>query len=134
MKKLLICALVALASVVASAQDVIGKWKLPDGSAIVEVYKKGDAFCARIAWLEEPQSKDTKNPDASLRNRPLLGLDLLSNLKPDGKRYSGGTIYDPQTGKTFTCTMELDSKNVNILHVKGYVGPFHKTMDWTRTK
>lgn len=28
----------------AFAQDVIGKWKLKDGSAIVEVYKNGKAY------------------------------------------------------------------------------------------
>ena len=36
------CMLMPLASV--HAQDVIGKWKLEDGTAIVEVYKSGDVF------------------------------------------------------------------------------------------
>ena len=36
---------------IVSAQEVIGKWKLDDGSAIVEVYKSGDSYNGKIVWL-----------------------------------------------------------------------------------
>ena len=55
MKKIfitLITLMLPLAS--AFAQDVVGKWKLDDGSAIVEVYRQGDAFNGKIVWLAEP--------------------------------------------------------------------------------
>ena len=41
-----------------NAQDVLGKWKLEDGTAIVEVYKSGDAFNGKIVWLEKPTEPD----------------------------------------------------------------------------
>ena len=59
----------------AFAQDVIGKWKLEDGTAIVEVYKSGDVYNGKIVWLSEPTeedgtpAKDSNNPDPKLRSR-----------------------------------------------------------------
>ena len=53
----------------ALAQDVIGKWKLADGTAIVEVYKNGDSFNGKIVWLEKPNDPDgtpaTENWDSN---------------------------------------------------------------------
>ncbi|MBR0321358.1 MAG: DUF2147 domain-containing protein, partial [Bacteroidales bacterium] len=72
MKKIFMCMLLALVPVMAAmAQDVIGKWKLGDGSAVVEIYKSGDSFNGKIVWLEEPTdaagkpSVDKNNPDKS---------------------------------------------------------------------
>ena len=79
-----------LASLSTYAQDVVGKWKLEDGTAIVEVYKQGDVFNGKIVWLEKPTeddgspAKDDNNPDAKLRSRELIGLNMLSGLKKDG--------------------------------------------------
>ena len=90
MKKIFICMLVMLASLSTYAQDVVGKWKLEDGTAIVEVYKQGDVFNGKIVWLEKPTEedgspvKDDNNPDAKLRSRELIGLNMLSGLKKDG--------------------------------------------------
>ena len=43
MKKfILTLAMLVMPLAAAFAQDVIGKWKLEDGTAIVEVYKQGD--------------------------------------------------------------------------------------------
>ena len=85
----------------AFAQDVIGKWKLEDGSAIVEGYKSGDSFNGKIVWLQNPTesdgtpAKDDNNPDKNLRSRQIMGLNMLSGLKKTGDEYSGGKIYDP---------------------------------------
>ena len=49
MKKILIGIILMLAPLTAAfAQDVVGKWKLDDGSAIVEVYKQGNAYNGSI--------------------------------------------------------------------------------------
>ena len=67
------------------AQDVVGKWKLSDGTAIVEVYQQGDVYNGKIVWLQNPTEADgtpavdDKNPDAKLRSRKLIGLNMLSN-------------------------------------------------------
>ena len=141
MKKILFCMIFMLAPLAAAfAQDVIGKWKLADGSAIVEVYKQGDVYNGKIVWLQNPTEADgtpavdDKNPDAKLRSRQLIGLNMLSNLKKDGKEYSGGSIYDPGNGKTYNCSMSVEG---DVLHVRGSLdkrGLLGRTMDWFRVK
>ena len=141
MKKIILTlAMLAMPLAAAFAQDVIGKWKLDDGSAIVEVYKNGDAYNGKIVWLEEPNGPDGKpavdrnNPDKNLRNRQLIGLNMLNGLKKAKDEYSGGSIYDPGNGKTYNCSMKVEG---DVLHVRGSLdkrGLLGRTMDWFRVK
>ena len=141
MKKIIISMIAMLAPLAAAfAQDVVGKWKLDDGSAIVEVYKQGDAFNGKIVWLQDPTEPDgspavdTNNPDAKLRSRKLIGLNMLSGLKKSGAEYTGGSIYDPGNGKTYNCSMKVEG---DVLKVRGSLdkkGLLGRTMDWYRVK
>jgi uncharacterized protein (DUF2147 family) len=141
MKKIIISMVAMLAPLAAAfAQDVVGKWKLDDGSAIVEVYKQGDAFNGKIVWLQDPTEPDgspavdTNNPDAKLRSRKLIGLNMLSGLKKSGAEYTGGSIYDPGNGKTYNCSMKVEG---DVLKVRGSLdkkGLLGRTMDWYRVK
>lgn len=141
MKKIILSiAIMAIGLISASAQDVIGKWKLEDGTAIVEVYKQGDVFNGKIVWLQNPTeadgtpAKDGNNPDKSLRSRQLIGLNMLHGLKKEGSKYAGGKIYDPGNGKTYNCSMQVDGDVLKVrgsLDAKGLIG---RTMDWFRVK
>ena len=141
MKKVLFCMIFMLAPLVAAfAQDVIGKWKLEDGSAIVEVYKQGDVYNGKIVWLKNPTeadgtpAKDDQNPDPKLRSRQVIGLNMLHGLKKVGSEYTGGSIYDPGNGKTYNCSMKVEG---DVLHVRGSLdkkGLLGRTMDWFRVK
>ena len=141
MKKLFVGAILMVAPLCAAlAQDVVGKWKLEDGSAIVEVYKQGDVFNGKIVWLQHPTEADgspavdDKNPDSKLRSRKLIGLNMLSGLKEGDGEYSGGSIYDPGNGKTYNCSMKVEGDMLKVrgsLDKRGLLGP---TMDWFRVK
>ena len=141
MKKILISMIFMLAPLAAAfAQDVVGKWKLEDGTAIVEVYRQGDVFNGKIVWLEKPTEPDgspavdNNNPNAKLRSRKLIGLNMLSGLKKDGGEYTGGSIYDPGNGKTYNCSMKVEG---DVLKVRGSLdkrGLIGRTMDWFRVK
>lgn len=141
MKKIILTvALAAMSFVGAFAQDVLGKWKLEDGSAIVEVYKEGDHYNGRVVWLAEPTDpngvpyKDAMNPDPKLQSREIMGLNMLHGLKKDGNKYGNGMIYDPNNGKTYFCSMKVDGDILKVhgsLDKKGWVG---RTMDWYRVK
>ena len=122
------------------AQDVVGKWKLSDGSAIVEVYQNGGVYNGKIVWLKNPTQADgtptvdKNNPNEQLRSRQLIGLNMLSNLKAGDGEYSGGTIYDPGNGKTYNCSMKVEG---DVLKVRGSLdkrGLLGRTMDWFRVK
>ena len=141
MKKIFISMIFMLTPLVAAlAQDVVGKWKLEDGTAIVEVYQKGDVYNGKIVWLENPTEADgtpaidSNNPDPKLRTRQVLGLNMLNNLKKTGGEYTGGSIYDPGNGKTYNCSMRVEG---DVLKVRGSLdkrGLIGRTMDWFRVK
>ena len=140
-KKVILGAFLVFAPLTALlAEDVVGKWKLSDGSAIVEVYQNGDVYNGKIVWLQNPTEADgtpavdDKNPDAKLRSRKLIGLNMLSNLKKNGGEYAGGSIYDPGNGKTYNCSMKVEG---DVLKVRGSLdkrGLLGRTMDWFRVK
>jgi len=124
-----------------NADAILGKWINPSGEGQIQIYKKGNLFFGKLAWIKEPNDEatgkpklDVKNPDKSLQSRPILGLELLKNFKFDGDDvYEDGTIYDPKSGKTYSCKMTL---NGNKLKIRGFVGIslLGRSEVWTRVK
>jgi uncharacterized protein (DUF2147 family) len=55
-----------------------------------------------------------------LRNKPLLGLEILKEFMFDGEKWTDGKIYDPKSGKTYSCNLTL-TKEGN-LNIRGYIG------------
>jgi uncharacterized protein (DUF2147 family) len=123
------------------AMTPVGLWYAEGGAAQVEIRACGDALCGRIVWLRSPLDetgcdlRDRSNGDASLRDRPLLGLEILQGLKPadaEGKVWTDGTIYDPTSGKTYRCSLGVEGDD--RLHLRGYVGIplLGRTATWIR--
>jgi uncharacterized protein (DUF2147 family) len=138
--------LIAMPSMNLSAQnkadDVLGTWLNQDKDAHVEMFKRDGKIYGKIVWLKEPIDTETgkpktdkHNPDAKLKTRPTLGLEILKGFTFDGKKeWSGGEIYDPKSGKTYSSFMVFESKDV--LKIRGYVGIslLGRTTSWTRVK
>ena len=128
---LILAALVAVPAAAAPA-PIAGNWKTDDGRAIVTVAPCAGGLCATITrfLFAEPQGgvRDAKNPDAKLRSRRVLGSNVLSNLKPAGKAWTG-TGYSARDGRTFNATVSSDG---GTLKLKGCVMVFCKTVVWTR--
>ena len=132
MKKLFLLMALAITSLTARAQSVIGRWLTEEGDAQVEIYEKDGKVNGKVVWLQQgPDTKDSKNPDAKLRGRKLMGVDLLSGLTKKGDKYEGGKVYDPKSGKSYKCAIWLDG---NDLKVRGYLGIFRETQTWKRAK
>lgn len=122
-----------------SGDAIIGKWLNPSGEGQIQIYKKGDKYYGKLAWIKFPNDESGKpktdklNPDPALKSRPELGLELLKDFTYDGKTYEDGTIYDPKSGKTYSCKMTL---NDNTLKIRGFIGVslFGRTEVWTKVK
>jgi uncharacterized protein (DUF2147 family) len=121
-----------------SQRQIVGKWLSEDKEGITEIYEQAGKFYGKIVWLKKSTDdkglplKDTENPTPKLRQRPLLDLIVVNNLLYNNKEWSKGSVYDPKSGKTYTCKIWLS--NENTLNLRGYVGLFHSTEVWTRTK
>lgn len=117
---------------------ILGKWKSSDGKTTVEIYKSGNTYSGKIVGLQEPYDAsgkprtDIKNPDVSLRNRPLIGLLVLSNLKFKDGFWKGGDIYSSQNGKSYTCDVWLEGND--ILKMKAYWYFMYHIEEWNRVK
>ena len=127
----------AFVNIAFAQQQIIGKWLSEDGEGITEIYQQGNLFYGKITWLKKPNDEkgkpftDTENPDKSKRIQPLLGLVILKGFVYKNNQWENGTIYDPESGKTYTCTIWISDGK---LKVRGYWGIFYQTQTWTKTK
>lgn len=101
-----------------SPDEITGLYWSPKKDAKIEIYLKGDHYYGRSVWVATPR-KDTKNPKESLRDREVLGIELLTDFSYDYGTYAHGEVYDPESGKTYSCKMNL---NGDRLKVRGYIG------------
>ncbi len=123
-----------------ASTDLTGFWLTAQKGSIIEFKKNGELYEGKVVWSKNAKGRDGKalkdvnNPDKSKRNNPLLGTTMISGLKynPKTDTYEGGKIYQPQTGRTFNCKVNLD-KSKNAIQVNGGVGFISKTLTWTRT-
>ncbi len=121
------------------AASPTGRWYAEGGAAQVDVSDCGGALCGRVTWLRSPfdengcDLRDRYNPDPALRERPVIGVQILSGLEPAGDHvWTGGVVYDPASGNTYHCTLSLEDEN--RLRLRGYIGVplFGRTTTWIR--
>lgn len=113
-------------AVLAAPKPITGKWKTIDdktgkAKSIVKIYKQGGKYYGKILELLTPGDKGKKCTacKGSDKGKPIEGLVIIKDMKPDGDKYSGGEIMDPKNGKSYKCTIE---RKGNKLDVRGYLG------------
>jgi uncharacterized protein (DUF2147 family) len=147
MKKLImILAIFALSygKLFSQANNVIGIWLTDGGKSQVEIYRAPNGkYEGKLVWLRDPLDEnrrpklDKENPDSKLKSQPLLGLVLLKDFEYDAsaKEWKGGTIYDPDNGKTYSAYMWFNDSNT--LNIKGFVLGMRflgRSTTWTRER
>jgi uncharacterized protein (DUF2147 family) len=113
--------------------DILGLWKSDGGDSRLELFKCGNKICGKIVWLKEPNyidrndgpvgkiKTDRKNTNPALRNRPILGLQVMKDFTATGTgRWGNGICYNPENGKSYKCKMQLETSN--RLKMRGYIG------------
>jgi uncharacterized protein (DUF2147 family) len=121
------------------ADKIVGVWETGSGKARVKITKSGNFYYGRIVWLREPNNEEGKpkvdknNPDESKRQTPLLGLRMLASFEFKGNNlWEDGTIYDPESGSTYNCKINLEDDNT--MNIRGFIGisAFGRTDVWKR--
>lgn len=121
---LFLCLSVAVFS--QKADDIIGTWLTGSEKAKVQIFKSGDKYYGTIVWLRNPTYEDgtpkvdKNNPDKSKQGNTIVGLNMLKNFSFDEDEWNGGTIYDPENGKLYSCKISI--RDGNKLDVRGYIG------------
>jgi uncharacterized protein (DUF2147 family) len=119
---------------------ILGKWVNPSGEAHIDIFKKGEKYFGKIVWMKNPKDesgavkKDINNPEASLQSRPILGLEMLKNFSYEDGKWTDGKIYDPKSGKTYSCN--ITQKDPNHISIRGFVGIslLGRSETWKRVK
>ncbi len=119
-------------------EQIIGKWTTAGGRSRIHIFRTGDEYRGTIVWIRDSLRAgkpvmDDKNADEALRNRPLLGMPFLTGFAYDEDGvWKGGTIYDPESGKTYRAKITLVDEKT--LELRGYIGIplLGRTETWTR--
>src|SRR5688572_4786071 len=92
--------------------DIIGQWMSVQDNVKVQVYRDGNEYKAKVLWFKDTDDKskpmntrtDERNPDPKLRNRKIIGMQVLSKMRFNSKsgRWEDGLIYDAKTGKEWS--------------------------------
>ncbi|MBL8771177.1 MAG: DUF2147 domain-containing protein [Phenylobacterium sp.] len=136
MRNLVLAAVLALAATPAFAADPVeGEWMNPSGSGKVRLAPcAGGRLCGNIVWLRNPadaKATDRANPDPNLRTRPIMGLLMMWGFKPAGPgKWTGGRIYDPNTGKTYDSKLTINANGT--LKVEGCILMVCQAQTWRR--
>jgi uncharacterized protein (DUF2147 family) len=121
----------------APEQRILGMWLTPDKDGVIEFFltAAGKVAGRIVAGSSGPERLDDKNPSPGLRTRRITGAVILQGFRyaGDGK-WTDGTVYNPDNGKTYRCDLELTT--ADTLSVHGYVGLllFGRSELWTRKK
>ena len=117
------------ASAESSRDDVKGMWASP--GSIFQITEQAGRLQSEIIVIkdavytgeEDPERagmvrRDDNNPEESLRQRTLVGIDMFSDYQYQGGQWQG-SIYDPESGNTYQSKMKLKKGN---LEIRGYIG------------
>lgn len=101
----------------------------------MRIEERDGEFSGTIVALLPPNDPEARceRCEAPLKDRRIVGLTILTGLRRDGDGYSGGSILDPDEGRTYRCTARLTDGG-RALELRGYIGAplFGRTQVWTR--
>ncbi len=124
-----------------NSQTIFGKWystnkKTGKKDSVIEIYRKdGKAFAKVVEILNvERQGAVCDKCKGENKDKPILGLNILTGLEKNKDEWSGGRILDPKNGKLYKCYIKLESRNK--IKIRGYIGfsIIGRTAYWTRVE
>jgi uncharacterized protein (DUF2147 family) len=120
----------------AFADEPFGTWLTVDRDSRIKLTRCGSNLCGNLVWLSEPNNddgspkRDNFNPDASLRGRLVMGIQILQGLVPEGGHWVG-KIYNPEDGKTYQATFRvIDAKRAELQGCAAVI--FCEKQIWTK--
>lgn len=116
--------------------EILGTWVNEEQTTHIEIYKEDGRYFGKIVWIPRTTDEngnpitDRNNPDDELRERPLVGIDILKNFEYKKGEWKGGTIYSPKNGKSASPTLEITSDDELKIKIKR--GIVRRSITWTR--
>ncbi|MCX7633446.1 MAG: DUF2147 domain-containing protein [Turneriella sp.] len=126
-------------------EDIEGRWMTIDDEtgkprSYIKIWVENGVAYGSIEKIIPLKPDENTNPRCTEckgedYNKPVVGMTILRGLRKDGDEWTGGTILDPNNGKTYKCKIKAD-KNGKTLKVRGYIGfsLIGRTQIWRRAE
>jgi uncharacterized protein (DUF2147 family) len=125
-----------------ASESPVGVWRTIDDKtgkekSLVRIVEANGELRATIEKLfREPHEEPNPNCDkcpGERKNKPVLGMMIMTGLKKSGSEYDGGEILDPANGKTYRVKM-WTAEGGKKLNVRGFIGVslLGRTQVWLR--
>lgn len=125
----------------ASMTNPVGLWRTVDDKTgevrgAVRLFENNGTIYGRIEQVLDPKAINQVCVKCSgdRHNKPILGLDVIRGVRPDGPGYwSGGQILDPETGDDYRVSLRLDDGGRKLI-VRGSIlgGMIGRSQTWVR--
>lgn len=134
-------ALLFAAPALAADHTPVGTWTTIDDAtgkpkSVVEISETNGELSGKV--VQVLQSEHGTNPlcvkcTGALKDKPVVGMQILWGMKQNGDAWQGGKILDPNSGKTYGCKMRVTDAGQK-LEVRGFMGfsLLGRTQVWNR--
>lgn len=115
----------------------VGKWRTIDDKSgkpksIVQMTEDKGVLTGKIVELLEGATEQTCSKcEGDLKDKPLVGMKILWDLKKEGNEWADGKIFNPADGGTYTSKAKL-TEGGKTLEVTGKWMFFSKQQQWQR--
>lgn len=122
----------------------LGVWTTIDDNtgkpkSLIKIWERNGKIHGTIVKLLNPKDGNP-NPkcdkcSGDKKNKPIVGMTIMTGLYKDGDEWSGGTILDPESGNTYKVYLEVLAGGKK-LKVRGYIGIslLGRTQYWVRSR
>ena len=139
-----LAALVLAAGPALAQMTPVGLWKTIDDESkkeksLVRIVESGGVVSGRVEKFLDPETKADSVCEKCTderKDKPVLGMTILRNLKPgddDKSVWDGGDVLDPNNGKVYRARLK-PLEGGKQLQLRGYIGPFYRTQVWIRVE
>lgn len=79
----------------------------------VEIFEKDGAYYGKIVKLAPgvPADAVCTKCKKDRKDKPLMGMLILWDMKKEAGRYAGGSVYDVDEGKDYKCSIAMASQD-----------------------
>lgn len=133
--------LIAMVSLAQDGDSVLGIWQSAHGNGRIQIYRSGNTYDGKLVWIKEAVDEsgkpklDVNNPSPKLKTQPVKDLEVLRDFKyKNNGVWEDGTVYDPRSGKTYSCKLLMSSSDT--LEIRAYMGIsiIGKSQVWSRVR
>jgi uncharacterized protein (DUF2147 family) len=125
----------------AQASAILGEWKTVDDKsgevrALVRIYQDSTdgLYYGKIEKMYKYADVVCDKCEGENKNKPVLGMVIIAGMKADGKSLKGGTVLDPENGKKYYASINIDKKSGKLV-LRGSLdkrGFFGRNQYWTK--